>query len=77
MEQIVTANESFQKLRDALLDAWEEIKRVFEEVFHIREEIEREKILRETWTVPKVIYMKIQVITRKPINIHARNGINT
>ncbi|WP_079708104.1 hypothetical protein [Paraliobacillus ryukyuensis] len=68
-------DESLGTLRDAVLGVWEEIKKVFQRIFDIRKEIEREEKLRKTWVVPKVIYMKSQVMNRKPINIHARNGI--
>ncbi len=66
---------SLEEIKDQVMRAWEEIKRIVKDIANVIRDVEYEKELRRTWHVPTKITKDHQVMNRKPLNVKARAQI--
>lgn len=67
-----------QELKDALYEAWEEIKKLVNNVIEVVSDVlikRKEEKLKYNWYVPRNTTKQHQVLFRKPMNTNARANL--
>ncbi len=70
-----TFREALEDAKEAVIEAWEAVKEVFRDVVETINAVEKQKVYRGHWYVPRNITMNHQVINRKPMHFRVRNHL--